>query len=83
MLLRDHPLMMYKSNRSWPPAWLWRGGDENTHPEGEVGILKNVIPSYVDPYDRCFLIIEHLGAEYIGALLLNDTASFAGRFSKY
>ena len=74
MLLRGHPLMMYKGNRSWPPAWLWRGGNETTHPKGELGILKDVIPSYVEPYDRCFLIIEHRGAEYIGALLLSDTA---------
>jgi hypothetical protein len=74
MLLRDHPLLTYKRSRSWPPTWLWRGGNETSNPKGEVGILKDVIPSAIEPYDRCFLIMEHRGAEYIGALLLSDTS---------
>ena len=45
MKLRDHPLMTYKGIRSWPPGWLWKGGYETTHPEGEVSILRNVMPS--------------------------------------
>src|SRR5262249_57108511 len=46
MLLRDHPLMTYKGVPSWPPAWLRRVGCyENTHPTGEIGILKGVAPS--------------------------------------
>jgi hypothetical protein len=49
MKLRDHPLMTYKGFRSWPPAWLWRGGYETTYPEGEVGILENVMPSTLSP----------------------------------
>jgi hypothetical protein len=72
MKLRDHPLMTYKDFRSWPPAWLWRGGYETTHPEGEVGILKEVISSNVASYNSCFLIMEHCGAEYIGVLVLSD-----------
>jgi hypothetical protein len=74
MLLREHPLMSYRGNRSWPPAWLWIRGAETTHPQGEVGILKSAIRSIIEPYDRCFLIIEHRGAEYLGALLLSDPA---------
>jgi hypothetical protein len=70
MLLRDHPLMMFRGNRSWPPDWLWRDGYDDTHPRGEVGILKNVICS--PTADGCFLIMEHCGAEYIGAVLLSD-----------
>src|SRR5262245_45428144 len=74
MLLRDHPLIRYKGNLSWPPRWLWRAGNDTTNPTGEIGVLKDVIPSAIEPYDRCFLIMEHRGAEYIGALLLSDTA---------
>jgi hypothetical protein len=70
MLLRDHPLMMFRGKRSWPPEWLWRHGYDDTHPRGEVGILKDVIPSATAC--GCFLIMEHCGAEYIGALLLTD-----------
>src|SRR5262249_50094249 len=74
MLLRDHPLMSYKRNRSWPPRWLRTGGNETTNPKGEVGILKNLIPSTIEPDNRCFLIMEHCGIEYVGALLLSDPA---------
>jgi hypothetical protein len=74
MLLRDHPLMMYKGNPSWPPGWLWTAGYNNTHPRGEVGILKAALRSHIQPHDRCFLVMEHCGAEYVGALLLDDAA---------
>jgi len=74
MLLRDHPLMMYKGNRSWPAAWLWTAGYDNTHPRGEVGILKAALRSHIQPHDRCFLVMEHCGAEYVGALLLDNPA---------
>src|SRR5262245_30235007 len=43
MLLRDHPLMMFRGSRSWPPDRLWRSGYDDTHPQGEVGILKSVL----------------------------------------
>src|SRR5215510_463078 len=74
MLLRDHPLMIYNGIRSWPPVWVWKGGNDNTNPKGEVGILLNVGLSRLPPNSSCFLIMEHLDAEYIGALLLNDRA---------
>jgi hypothetical protein len=64
--------MMYKGNHSWPPAWLWTAGHHTIEPRGEVGILKAVLRSNMEPHDRCFLIMEHCGAEYVGALLLND-----------
>jgi hypothetical protein len=74
MWLRNHPLMSYRGVPSWPPRWLWRAGNDTTNPKGEIGILKDVIPSTIEPYDRCFLVMEHRGAEYIGALLISDTA---------
>src|SRR5262245_15072100 len=74
MKLRDHPLMNYRGNRSWPPDWLWKGGIESNRLEGEVGILKDVLLSSVPPSNTCFLIIEHCGAEYIGTILVSDSA---------
>ena len=73
MLLRDHPLMMYHGVRSWPPVWVWRHGNES-NPKGEVGILHDAVLSKVPPNSTCFLIMEYLGAEYIGALLLDNRA---------
>ena len=29
-----------------------------------------VLPSHIEPADRCFLYIDHLGASYIGCLLI-------------
>ena len=76
MLLRDHPLMQYHSVRNWPPAWTWTGGPENRKPEprGEIGILKEVVPSKILPLKGCFLYNEYEGSEYIGCLLFDDSA---------
>ena len=72
MLLRDHPFFRYHGVPSWPPIWTWVNGLENTHPQGEIGILRWVEQSKVLPADRCFLYIEHEGSSYIGCLLVDD-----------
>ena len=74
MKLRDHPLMSCVAVRNWPPAWLWRGGSEDTRPNGEIGFLKEVILSDIDPPTRCFLVMQHMGAEYIGCLSFGNSA---------
>jgi hypothetical protein len=51
MLLRDHPLMSYKGHK---------------HPRGEVGILKGVVLSNINPTDRCFLYINYQQSTYTG-----------------
>jgi hypothetical protein len=74
MVLRDHPLMRYHGLPNWPPTWSWTGGLNNKHPTGEIGILKSVELSNVQPADRCFLTIEHEGSSYMGCLLFDDHA---------
>jgi len=74
MLLRDHPLLADQNSRSWPPDWLWCAGFDNTHPLGEVGILKTVFVSSVKRSTSCFLIMDHAGAEYMGELFISDAA---------
>jgi hypothetical protein len=81
MLLRDHPLMSYHGVPSWPPVWTWTDGREKKRQQGEIGILKAVTISNVQPADRCFLYIEHEGSSYIGCLLFDDT-SFCGQVAK-
>jgi hypothetical protein len=49
MLLRDHPLVSNGTVSSWPPAWRWVGGSDNQHPRGEIGILKAVAKSNINP----------------------------------
>jgi hypothetical protein len=74
MLLRDHPLMQYHGLRSWPPVWTWIDGFENKYPRGEIGILRQVVPSNILPLERCFLYIEHEESQYVGYLLFDDRA---------
>jgi hypothetical protein len=74
MKLRDHPGLFYKGFPSWPPMWAWRDGNKYAHAVGEVGVLKQVIPPTMDPWDRCFLIIEHDDQEYMGILLVEDSS---------
>ena len=73
MLLRDHPLMSYKGVPSWPPVWIWIDGPEKRRPRGEIGILRKVTLSNINPDDRCFLNIEHKGSSYFGCLLISDS----------
>ena len=74
MLLRDHPLMTYKGLRSWPPAWIWIYGGEKNHVRGEVGTLRQVVLSRINPADRCFLHIDHEESWYMGCVLIDDHA---------
>jgi hypothetical protein len=69
MKLRDHPLLSYRGVISWPPTWLWGGGDA----VGEVGVLKDVMLCSIKPYEKCFLIMEHEGRKYVGTLLVTDS----------
>jgi len=73
VVLRDHPLMNYRGLRNWPPIWTWRGGPgDDEGPRGEVGILRDVFLSRVEPRSRVYLIMEYQGAEYMGCLLFNE-----------
>src|SRR5262245_48699101 len=75
MLLRNHPLMSYHGIPSWPPVWTFTRGMEKKHPRREeMGILKAVTESKVEPADRCFLHVHHEGSFYIGCLLIDDPA---------
>src|SRR5262245_16270034 len=76
MELRNHPLMSYRGVCNWPPSWMWRGSPKESqikNPRGEIGILKEVFLSKVDPKAKIFLIIEHENEEYIGCLIFSDS----------
>jgi len=81
MLLRAHPLMTYKGLRSWPPAWVWMDGEENHHPRGEIGVLREVVLSNINPADRCFLYIDYERSKYVGCLLI-ENQNFCGQIVK-
>ena len=74
MQLREHPLMKYHGIDNWPPVWTWRGRDRTRNLRGEVGIVRDVFLSSVEPIKRLFLIVEHQGNEYIGCVLFDDPA---------
>jgi hypothetical protein len=78
MLLRDHPLMSRHGVPNWPPVWTWVNGEvdgpENRFPRGEVGILKWIGLSAMQPPDRCYLYIDHEQSSYLGCLLFDDPA---------
>jgi hypothetical protein len=72
--LRDHPLMIFRRLRNWPPTWVRLGSVKGNAPKtlsGEVGILKQV-RSYPDRRGRIYLTIDHDGAVYVGCLLFDN-----------
>jgi hypothetical protein len=64
--------MSYGGVPSWPPVWVWIGGKENKHPQGEVGILSNVRLSSISPCNRCYLRMEYEGSDYMAVVLFDD-----------
>jgi hypothetical protein len=75
MELRDHPLMSFAGRHSWPPVWTWIGGKQDRYLTGEVGILKEArLSESKSPAQtqKCFLVIEHEDALYMGCLLIGD-----------
>ena len=81
--MRDHPLMSFRGQPNWPPAWVWLGEGKNKYPQGEVGVLKGVRISIsepdnldgIKPQNRVYLTMEYLGARYLGCLLFDDAAA--------
>jgi hypothetical protein len=83
MKLREHPLMNYRGLPNWPPAWLLRpGGGRQKFLRGEIGVLAHVIYGGAQPRSRIYLIIEHEGEEYIGALLFSDP-TYCGQIADF
>jgi hypothetical protein len=72
MLLRNHPLMSYKSVPSWPPEWVWTYGLEDKRPRGEIGVFRWVVESNIQPSNRWFLFIDYEESNYIGCLTVDD-----------
>ena len=67
MQLCKHPCMAHGWISLWPPHWIWTSGGENTHPEGEIGLLEDVRQSTIDA-NACFLTMNHADASYVGRL---------------
>ena len=71
MKLRTHPLMSYRGVSNWPPVWV--GTNRRHEPlKGEVGVLKDVVPSKTEGANRFFLVIEDEELQYVGCLLFQD-----------
>ena len=70
MKLRDYPLLSYRGVSSWPPIWVGRNSNHLDQSKTETAVLKDVTLSTTAP--RCYLMIEHEGEEYLGALLFED-----------
>jgi len=73
MNLRDHPLMIYRSVRNWPPTWtvlVSRIGSVKTV-KGEVGVLRFVHSNYITS-NKLFLVIEYQSETYVGCLMFRD-----------
>lgn len=74
MLLCNHPLMSHRVLRAGLPLGRGREAWTTNMWNGEIGILRDVLPSNIEPGDRCFLYIDHGEASYIGCLLIEDNA---------
>jgi hypothetical protein len=60
--------MRYGRVKNWPPVWVMGSKGKIT---GETGILKDIRRDARNG-KRCYLVIEHEGDRYHGALLFDD-----------
>lgn len=74
MVLRDHPLMTHFGVRSWPPVWRWISGPSRIDAGGEIGVLREVHQSSVEPKIQFFIIVEHKYCEFMACLAFDDAA---------
>ena len=65
--------MSFRGLRNWPPVWARAVGRENEFPTGEVGVLRTVELSKVQPANRLFLEMDHEGLSYIACLIFDDS----------
>ena len=81
LMLRDHPLMNYRTLANWPPVWTPRGRKNGVTVEtvparytrwGEIGTLQAAFVSTVARPPRIYLMVKHEGREYVGSLLFTD-----------
>lgn len=73
MELRNHPGMRYAGVKSWPPVWASLQHTPRIQLRGEIGVLTSAYTT-APGAQICFLIIEHEGESYAGALMLDDRA---------
>jgi hypothetical protein len=73
MELRNHPLMSHHGLANWPPRWTTTRNQSNVKPEGEVGILNEVLLHELFN-DKLFLVIEYEAQMYMAALVFDDPA---------
>jgi hypothetical protein len=67
MQLRDCPSV------KWPPTWRRIEGDGDTDVSGEIGTLKSVSSSRVQP-KACYLIVDVGASSYVGRLVCDNGA---------
>lgn len=65
-------MVSYRSARSWPPVWISKRGDKYRRIIGEVGILKDLQLSKIEPCRLFILAMEDHDQEYEGILLFED-----------
>ena len=64
--------MSYRGIRNWPPEWTSIAQRQYDLPNGEVGVLKEVLMN--DAFNsEVFLVIENEGRRYIGSLTFEDS----------
>jgi hypothetical protein len=57
--------------KTWPPVWTATRQDNDDKPNGEVGILEEVMMSNL-VNDKVFMFMQHEGLRYMGFMVFDD-----------
>ena len=58
-------------SKTWPPVWTATRQDKDDKPNGEVGILEDVMMSNL-VNDKVFMFMQHEGLRYMGFMVFDD-----------
>lgn len=60
------------SSINWPPNWIRIEGEGNPKLTGEIGILRSIVRSRLEPLTTCYLTMEFQGCSYLGTLSFRE-----------
>src|SRR4051812_44821608 len=73
--MRDEVLQMQLRrclSINWPPNWIRIEGEGDPQLTGEIGILRSIVRSRLQPLTTCYLMMDFQGCSYMGTLSIKE-----------
>jgi hypothetical protein len=62
------------SSINWPPDWIRIDGEGNLKLTGEIGTLRSIVGSRLEPLATIYLMMDFEGGSYMGTLSFSESS---------